>query len=324
MKTIRKTLYVSDDGSEWETPEQARRADLKAYMLGLANGCLDLEDFINEILQRMEADDPYFRYLDTSGYTTWDDDTGHLDSASYAQAARDIFDLIVEMDVEPYDALDSDELLTVAQMEERIRFYYGRGTSNTDFSGTNGSAILRMHLNGAMHHVLHQCSDYAWWLRRRAPLSLSGGGVNNPITLPKMVHRLLKIESIGDVTVPLMFEMVGHTDGGRLQIVLHNASTGTYNVHFIRMPRDLTRDTELVPIPKMLVEWVVVEACLRAAKAAANPMQVASWAAESQKLMTDVLKNLSATQRAKRDRLYTQRRLPDVLNRNRNQRWGNP
>ena len=50
MKTIRKTLYVSDDGSEWETPEQARRADLKAYMLGLANGCLDLEDFINEIL----------------------------------------------------------------------------------------------------------------------------------------------------------------------------------------------------------------------------------------------------------------------------------
>lgn len=274
-------------------------------------------DFINEIYQRIAADDPYIRFQDTNGYTTWDDDPGHINSNGYLKAAEDVFNLIVDMDVDPYDALDTDDLLTVAQVKDRVRLYYNRGKTNTDAS----DEVLLMHINGAMHHIVHQCDDLAWWLRRRVPIALVGGGVGSPITMPKQVHRVLDIESQSDATFKQHFEMVGHTDGGRVQIVLPGASSGTYTVHYIRLPKDLTLTTEKVPIPSMLTEWLLLEVCHRLAGAAANPLQIAHFQAKAAQQMSDVLKNMSATRRATRDRLYTQRRLPNVLNNKRGRRW---
>lgn len=109
--------------------------------------------------------------------------------------------------------------------------------------------------------------------------------------------------------------MVGHTGGGKVQVVLKNAGAGTYIVHYIRLPRDLTLDAEKVPLPAFLMEWLVVEVCFRIARGTANPVMLATYQGESMRLETDVLKNLAATYRAKRNRIYTQRRLPDVLNR---------
>src|SRR5690606_9272922 len=125
-----------------------------------------------------------FRTLDVSGYSTWDDDPGHFDGIAYAQIHKDIFDLYLEMETQAYPALDRDDLLTVDEFRRRIRLYYTRGKVNTDI----GDELLLLHLNGAMHHMLHQCGDYAWWLRHRMDLRFTGGGVNNPVTLPKMVH----------------------------------------------------------------------------------------------------------------------------------------
>jgi hypothetical protein len=274
-------------------------------------------EFINAAYQRIANDDPYIRFVPTYDYDVWEIDDGHFSSTGYLQAAADVFEAIVDMDTEPYQALAADDRLTVAEMKRRVRLYYSRGKVSTDI----GDELLLMHLNGSMHHCLHQCGDMAYWLRRRAPFLLEGGGTGNPITLPRQVHRLLKIESITDATYPIQYEMLGHAEGGKLQIVMPRNTTGTYNLHYIRMPRDLTRDTELVPFPQILVEWIVVETCYRLARAAAAPLQIASFQAEVTRLREDVLKNLAQTQRAKRDRLHTQRRLPNPLRRNRNWRW---
>lgn len=300
--------------------------DLPAHQIGIAlMGVLEHYDFLvegqhatmNAAYERIAADDPYVRYIDTSDYAVHDDDPGHLSYLGYIEAAQDIFQAFVDMDVDPYSAMDRDELITVSQLKDRVRLYHSRGKVQTDIA----DEPLLMHCNAALHHVSHQCGDMAWWLRRRTEITLDGGGTLSPITMPKQVHRVLDIESTNDATYKVHFEMVGHTDGGKVQIVLNDQTSGDYTVHYIRLPRDLTRDDELVPVPPMLLEWLVAEVCFRLSMAAANPLQNAAWKTELQRLQADVLKNLGATYRAKRDRLHSQRRLPDVLNRRRWRRW---
>lgn len=276
---------------------------------------------MNAAVQRIADDDPYMRFIDPNDYSTHDDDPGHVDAEGYLAAARDVFAAIQEMDVDPYDAVASEDLVPVSDLLNRIRLYYSRGKVSTDL----GDELLLIHANGAMHHVCHQCGDLAYWLRRRMPLQLTGSGRADPVTLPKFVHRLLKIEAAGDATYPIDYEMLGYADGGKLQIVIPRNTSGTFTVHFIRMPRDMETDDELVPMPQIIMEWMVVEACLRLARAASNPLQIASFTAEAARLQMDVLKNISQVNRAKRERIYTQRRLPDVLNkRGRYRQWGNP
>lgn len=274
-------------------------------------------DFLNAELQSLADDDPFIRFHDVNGYTTWAIDPGHLDSAGYLAAAKAVFDGILDMEVQPLAALDQEDLLTVAQIKERVRLYYTRGKSNTDAS----DSVLLLHINASMHHIIHQCDDMAWWLLHREELELDGGGVRSPITLPLKVHRVLKVESVGDTTFPLQHEMLGHTDGGRVQMVLRNATAGTYVVHYISLPRDLTKGTEKVPIPANLLEWLVVETCFRLAGASAQPLQIAHFQGKAQQQMHDVLLNLSATRRSTRDRIYTQRELPNVLRSRRGRSW---
>ena len=278
--------------------------------------------FVNAEYRAIAADDPYVTWIETENYSAWADDPGHIDSLGYLDAAEDVFSAIVDLDTDPYDAMDVEELLTVAQVKDRVRLYYSRGKTNTDAS----DAVLLLHINGAMNHIVHQCDDMAYWLRRRTQITLTGGGTNAPITMPKQVHRVLEVESLYDATYKLQFEMIGHTDGGRVQIVLKEASTsantsGVYTVHYIRLPRELTLTTEKVPIPPQLTEWLLLEVCHRLAGAAAQPLQIAHFQAKAAQQMSDVLKNMSATRRATRDRLYTQRRLPNVLNNKRGRRW---
>lgn len=270
---------------------------------------------MNAALDRVAAQDQFIRTVEVEDLERHTDDPAHYNAAGYLTASDRIYEAILEMEIEPYAALDTDDLLTVAQMKERVRLHYSRGSTQTD----TRDDVLLLHLNGAMHHLVHQCGDMAYWRRQRMALDIRGGSTLQPITLPKFVHRLLEVEDPGDATYGLKFEMVGHADGGKLQIVMQEAVNGTYYVQFINTPRDLVKDTELVPVPKNLVEWLVAECCLRLSRAASNPVQNASWQAEVMRLQMDVLKNLSQTQRARKDRLHGPRRLPDVLRRRR--RW---
>jgi len=265
--------------------------------------------FLNAAVQEVVADDPYMRYVPVDDLAVHSADPGHYTAQGYLDAESEVFEAIKDMDVDPYAALNTDELLTVDQMRDRVRLHYNRGTVQTDAK----DEIVLLHLNGAMHHLVHQCGDMAYWLVNREELDIDVDVAGQPTTMPRYVHRVLNIEDPYDSTYPLLFEHVGHTEGGKVQIALKEQITGTYQVSYIRLPRDLTRPEQLVPIPPPLTEWLIAECCLRMARASSNPLQMAGWQAECNRLHVDVLKNLGQTMRAKRDRIMPVRRLPNIM-----------
>ena len=283
--------------------------------------------FVNEVIDRVAADDPYFTAIATADLDTmdtlnepWFDNAipahapSHFGSTGYHTAALRIMDAFEAMQVDPFDALDQDETLTVEEMKARVRGYYGKSRSQTDLADED---VLLQHMNAAMLHCLNHAGDNLWWLRRRMSLSLAAGS-NSVLTLPRYVHRVLRIEAQHDVDYQLQFEQVGHAEGGKLQILLHGAGAGDYYVHFITMPKDLTADGQRIPVPKNIAEWIAVETCRRLAASSNHTSLQAHFEGESQRLLMASMRSMAQVQRSKRDRFYTQRRAVNLSYKNRN------
>lgn len=271
---------------------------------------------INDILAEIAKDDDFFEVQDSWSWDTLTDDgesiygalingLNHFGSSGYVQAAEDIMDTWENMRVESFDALDQDETITLDEARDRVRTYYSKSRSNTDLDDTT----VNQHLNAAMYSVLNHVGDNAYWLRRRLSLEIDGGP-STVFTLPKIVHRLLVIHDAADPTYPIQFEQVGFGDGGRLQIHMDERSSGTYDCSFITMPKELTRDDQIVPAPKVITEWIIVEACRRLAAASSNAPLMGHFAGEVARLQSDTMRHMGQTQRSKNDRMRTQRRRP--------------
>lgn len=283
----------------------------------------DTTAICNGIIQTIANDDPYMTWVDSSDWSMLDDENlsiyqipnvvallngaTHYGPAGYRQAAADIFDAWLEMREDPYDALDQDDCLTLSQVRDRVRTYYTRGRSGTDVDDTT----VDQHINAAMYHCLNLCGDNAWWLRNREIGTLTLDA-NNVATLPKYVNRALKITVAHDPTYPIDFEQLGHVEGGRMQILLKERKGGTYTLDYILKPKELTRPDQILPAPRNVAEWIIVEACARLARASTNMALRADLMSESQRLQQDALRSMGQMQRTKKDRLYTQRRFPNL------------
>lgn len=289
-------------------------------------GTEETRSFMNDVLQEIEDDDPYFRWIDTDGYdvmvelgeTSFTETLGHFGSTGYISAAQDVYDAFVEMSTEPWDAIAEEDRVTVDDVKDRVLTYYNRSRVQTDISDDT----LLIHMNGALNRILNDVGDNAYWLRKRESMALEVG-LNNITTMPKYVARVLKIENPSDITEGLQFQLIGHADGGKVQIHLLESGTGTYTVHYITRPRDLTLDTELVPIPRQIMEWLVVETARRLARGGTNVALLGSLEGEARDLRDKCIKDLQVTQRAKRDKFQTVRRWPTLRYGTRARRWGN-
>lgn len=302
---------IADNGWSSKSPHE-----IKIVWMGVtdAYGSEDTQDDMNEALQRIEDDDPYFRYIDTTeyefnsalGYSDALVASGsHFSANGYLTAADDIFDAIQEMDVEPYDALDEEQRITVDSAKDRIRTYYNRSRVNTD---ANDETLLQ-YINASYFDILNDIADNAWFLRRRMQLAISATA-GQAYTLPRVVHRLLKIEEINNPTYPLKYDEVGRADGGKCQIVLRERTSGTFWIHFFTQPKEMTSDSDLIPLPFQMIEWLVVECAKRLARSSGNILLLSHLEAESQKQRNICMRNLGAMQQARRDRWAPQRRLP--------------
>jgi len=286
--------------------------------------------FCNAALDNIAKDDPYVTIVSSSGWsviTTEGTDNfnnipnglNHFGAAGYVQAAEDIMDAWVNMMVDPFDAFDLDEAITVSEVKRRVRLYYGRSKNATDLDDD----LLLLHINAALQHCINQLGDNAWWLRRISDIYLDSGP-NTAVTMPRYVHRLMKIEDPSDLEYPLRFEQLGHVDGGKLQILMNERSKGTYKCHFITMPKQLTMDDERVPCPVNIAEWLVTEVCARLAGSSSNAAMAGYFAGESRKLEDSARRSVSQTQRTKRDRMKTTRRYPILgYRRTHYQLWAN-
>jgi len=312
IKRIRSDLVEND----WTTlPEKEIPIIWPGLQGGYNNGTEDTVDFCNGVLDEIEAQDPFFRRIPPDDWASLTDEgytfplpapATHYGPGGYVQAASDIFDAFREMEVEPYDALDEEDRVSVSSVMDRVRTYYTRARVNTDVE----DEPLLQHINGALFHIVNLVGDNAWFLRRRASLALDVGP-NTPVTLPRYVDRLLKIETPEDVLRAIPFEQTGFVEGGKLQVLVRSRASGTYTIHFITQPRELTRNEQLVPLPFQMIEWLVVETCRRLARSSSNLALQASLEGETRQLQVDCMRNMGAMQRSRNDRLQKQMRLPN-------------
>lgn len=276
------------------------------------------DDFVNSVLQEIADNDPYFHYQDTNDYTTMAEESqtsfidtySHFGAQGYQDAAQDIYEAWLAMQTEPFDAIAPEDRIDLSELKSRIRTYYNRARSQTDAD----DATLLIHINGALHSILNAIGDNAYWLRRREQMSITMTS-NSVTTMPRRVARVVKIESLTDPTEPVLFELVGFADSGKVQIQIQDlsgvtstnsstsTSTGTYYIHYITRPRDLSQDTQLVPLPRTITEWLVVETCRRLARSGSNVALLGSMEGEARVLSERCLKELQVTTRAKRDQL---------------------
>jgi len=272
--------------------------------------------YCNGVAQSIAADDDYVEWVDSAPWNLLVQDgidalavvdSTHFGPTGYRQASDDIFEAFLKMQTEPFDALDQDETITLSQARDRVRTYYSKSRSNTD----HADEIIDQHLNAAMYHVMNHVGDNAWWLRRRKRLEIQSGP-NTVMALPKFVHRMMVIESPNDPDYSLTFKQIGHGSGGKLLINFGERGTGTYWCQFITVPKELTRDDQIVPAPKNITEWIIVETCSRMAAASSNAVLMGHFAGQAQQLMSDSLRSMGQTQRSKKDKMSTQRRRPNL------------
>jgi hypothetical protein len=309
MKAMRQACADQD----WTTlpPHQIRvllMGVYKSYDSGVAGN----PDRLNALLKGIADDDPYATWLDTDDYNNLVEDGypnatgagGHFGHTGYLDLADQMYDAYLELEYLADDAYGIDNRITREECRRRVLLYYERGTGATDATPD----VVNMHMNAAMMNIINTVGDQAWWLRRILTMNLTGGP-GTPVTLPKIVSRILRLETPETPTFPLQFEMLGYVGGGRLQIVLKERYVGTFVVHFFTQPRELASDGELIPLPHQLLDWLVTETARRLARSSGNIALQASLEGEVNRLQASSMRNMGAQTRARFDRLHTQRRL---------------
>jgi hypothetical protein len=286
-------------------------------------GETDVRAELNAALERIASDDPYVRLIETDDLATMTDDgyntiavpgnNNHFGHTGYVKAAQRVFDALVEIETEPFDAIADEDRVTLQEIQDRVKTYYNRGRTQTD---VDDEVALNQHINGALDRILNDVGDNAYWLRRKSPFTYNLGE-NNVTDMPRHVQRVLKIENPHDIRESLQYRQVGFADAGRLQIHLEESSgQGSYVTHFITRPKQVTKAEELVPLPRSICEWLVVETCRRLARSGTNVALQSSLEGEARDLRERCIKELQVMQRTKRDRLHTIRRLPGRNNLN--------
>lgn len=311
IKRIRFDLVDND----WTTlPEHQIPVTLMGthavyYTVGVGSASINVD------MQSLVADDPWLDYVPTdglqllsaAGYNDVVLGTGsHFSHNGYLAAEKLIYDSFLRMETSAWDALGTDDRITFRDAMDRLAIYYERNRVRTDAS----DSVMRVHLNGAFLHIVNTVGDGCWWLRHMTQMALTSTP-GTPISMPKIVSRLLRMEQVTGQGFPLHYEMLGFGDGGRMQVLMQEGPwSGTFMVHYIRQVKEMTRDDELVPLPLQMVEWLIVEAARRMARAAGNIPLQAQLAGEATMLMRSCMDNVGHVQRAKRDRMTGARRIP--------------
>lgn len=282
---------------------------------GLSN-----HDYVNSQLAEIAAEDEYFLYIPTDDFATMGEESpaetsaidtlSHFGSSGYYDAAQAIYDAWVNIQTDAFDAIAAEDRVTVEEVKDRVKTYYNRARVSTDI---DDDTVL-IHINAGLNRILNDVGDNAYWLRRRQTMTLSFE--NGLATMPPKVSRVLRIEDISNPTLSTEFEEIAKSSGGRSQIHIKGVgstnsdatTSGAYTVHFITRPKELTRDDQLVPLPRTIVEWLVVETCRRLARSGSNIPLQASMEGEARELRDKCIKELQVTQRAKKDRLQNQGR----------------
>lgn len=278
---------------------------------------LDAYSFCNGAIQELAADDPYMRWVDTAEWLQLSDETEapplgmgagttHESANGYVQAATDVMAAYRDIVEQSMDAIPAKDRITLQEAMDMVRGRYSRGLTDSDLDDD----VLTEQINNAIRTVVNHAGDSCWWLNRRIEMSLTFAS-DGVCSLPLHVARALWIEDPNDPRASLPFEQIGFGDGGRCQIVFTDGmrgttGTGTYRVRHIGWPLPVTKPSQELPIPRQIIEWVVVEACMRLASGSTDVSKTALLSGEARALQERCMRQLGAQQRQARDALHAE------------------
>lgn len=317
--SVRQTIAAND----WSTLP-AEQIPVLAPSIGPGYGSsiaatqgLDSVAFCNAQIQALADDDPYMRFVDSSGWSQLSDEpeappfgmgtgTTHESHNGYIEANSDLWAAWKDIVTESMDALAPAERVTMDDAITALRSRYDRGRTASDLD----EDVAMEYINQAIRHVINHAADSCWWLNPRSDMTLTfdSSGV---CSLPEYVARALRIEDPLSPKDHIPFEQIGFGDGGRCQIVLTNgfrspSSTATYKVRHTRWPLPVTKTTQDLPIPRQLLEWVVIEACRRMASGASDVAKATILASEAREIQERCMRQIGAQQRQARDALHNE------------------
>lgn len=270
-------------------------------------------DFCNQCLEEIATDDPYVRLIDTDDLTLLSEEgdvpplgmgvgTTHLSHNGYVEASKLVMEAWRDIRQASFDAIADADRVTVEDAIAEVRARYDRG--GTTSSDVRDDAAERA-LNNAIRHVVNCAGDSCWWLNQTLTMRLTFNS-DGVASMPRYVARVLEIRDVATAKKKLQFRQIGFGDGGRCQIVLENedaagSGTGTYRVEHVRWPLPVSTDQQLLPIPRQLLEWVVVEACKRVASGSDNVAKFAMLNGEAAAIEARAMRQIARQSQAQRD-----------------------
>ena len=236
---------------------------------------------INTQYKQLATDDPYSGYVNTDDLPNNDlTDQAHYSAAGQVTFGKRLYDEWVRVSKRQQDANRYPaSRKTLGQLRTEVKRRYERNAVDNDATDER----INQAINDSLREIYNTLGDSAWFLRRTESFTITSD-YQTPFTLPRQVNRILAIENPINYGRTITFDHMGYTDEGRIKIRLLSDPGGTFDVHFVCLPTDLTDDSELAQIPNEYTELVVVMAAMRLAQTGGHQDQVAILGGEMQRL----------------------------------------
>jgi hypothetical protein len=265
------------------------------------SGVWPLASSTNALFDKMSDDDLYTGVVETSDLAAKTLDPAHWNGASLATIGRRWYEKWVELRSREKSSLQpASNLLTLGEIRSRVLRRYERNDVSNDATPIQ----VRNFINDGLREIKNEIGDNAWFLRRIETFSISANS-NTVITLPRVIRRLYRIESILIPQRPVQWSHLGHTDDGRLQIVCREPLGGDTRLHHMVLPKDLVEDGDTCLLPEEYIEWLVMLTCKRFAETSGNQSLLAYYTAESMRLAKYVKRDCMRYDRARHEALFT-------------------
>lgn len=258
---------------------------------------------INAVLDSRQADDPYFATYDTNSFQKLTTNDPHYGTLGIISLANADFAALLAIRARTSISLPMDNVPTLAELRAQVRRVTERNTADTGQS----DEVITEAINEAYLDLINYVADTCWWLRQINRITL----VSNPLTpvaLPRVVTRLLEIRPATAPWTTYDWSMVGHADGGRVQIITLNYVQELVDLHHMYVPNKMMADDEKPLIPAEYIEAVKIAAARRVTVSAGNATLESKLRVEEARLLGLVSIHANKVDRQRRQRLNGGRR----------------
>jgi hypothetical protein len=266
-------------------------------VIGGVNGRGSIFPYVSTVMDQYEelaATSRYIKIADVSDLSL--PDGGHYDTAGLLTIGDRFYDAWDQIRATSDSAMEpAEDRPTLIELRVKVKRRYERNTNSSDVQ----DPLIDQLINDSLREFYQVMGDAAWFLNRIESLDLDVSPIT-PVELPQPITRVLRIEDPQQPGSQIDWKEIGYTQQGRLQIIMSGVGGGTYNVHHLYMPRDLTEDGDVVPVPRQYEEAIVTLALRRMAETANNPALIETFTKQAANILLLVKGDAKKTERQRK------------------------